>query len=124
MNTHGDCYEAAGKYMMDNGRSGEWILVHAEVIGQGQLEGIPYGHAFLIHKPSGMVHDYSNGRNIVFPKAVYYALGKIEERYIYSGEGYRERHPQIYEYDYEEAMSWISDFETWGPWELETESGY
>ena len=46
--TRGDCYEAAGKYMMGsclrNPDCG-LILVHGEVSGQGPLEGITYGHA-------------------------------------------------------------------------------
>jgi len=117
----GDCYEVAGQWMVENPGT-NCFLIHAEVIGQGHLEGIPYGHAFILC--DDMVHDYSNGRKIVLPKVVYYHLGKIEERYIYSGEGYRERHPQVYQYSQEEAMKKILEFEHWGPWDLETESGY
>tara|TARA_Y100001973_G_C5164004_1_gene315071 strand:+ start:599 stop:967 length:369 start_codon:yes stop_codon:yes gene_type:complete len=120
----GDCYEIAGKYMMDHGRSGEWILVHAEVIGQGELESTPFGHAFLIHKASDMVHDYSNGRNIVYPKFLYYTLGKIEQTFVESKDGWKERQPQVYEYSYDDLLHWINETEHWGPWELETESGY
>ena len=51
MSSLGDCYEVHGRFMLDNFRDAdEYILVHAEVMGQGQLAGVPYGHCFLIHK--------------------------------------------------------------------------
>ena len=73
----GDCYEAAGKYIMSH--PGENLtLVHAEVMGQGQLEGVTFGHAF-VQDEHGNVIDVSNGRNIRMPAALYFALGSIHE---------------------------------------------
>jgi hypothetical protein len=112
MSSGGDCYEAAGKYMMDNCMFGcsNMILVHAEVMGQGPLEGTTFGHAWVLN--GGTVVDMSNGRNLQLPQEVYYALGQID------------RIGNIHEYTWEEARQMIVDNEHWGPWDLETESGF
>ena len=122
----GDCYEVHGRFMLNNFREAdEYILVHAEVIGQGSLAGVPYGHCFLIHKATDTVRDLSNGRDLEMPRAIYYMLGKIDiSRYFDDELGIVERTPKIYEYTREEAMEWMSETGTFGPWELETESGY
>ena len=122
----GDCYEVHGRFMLDNFRDADdYILVHAEVIGQGQLAGVPYGHCFLIHKATDTVMDMSNGRDIKLPRYVYYLLGKIDQSRYYDDEvGLVERTPKIFEYTREEAMNWMAETGTFGPWELETESGY
>ncbi len=111
MNSGGDCYEAAGKYMMDNCMFGcsNMILVHGEVMGQGALAGTTFGHAWVLN--GGTVVDMSNGRNLQLPQEVYYALGQVD------------RIGNIYEYTWEEARQLIVDFEHWGPWDLETSSG-
>lgn len=126
MNSLGDCYEVHGRFMLDNfGEADDYILVHAEVIGQGQLEGIPYGHCFLIHKATDTVHDMSNGRHLELPRVIYYMLGKIDHnQYWKPSEGSVKRTPKIYEYTRDEVMKWMSETGTFGPWELETESGY
>ena len=122
----GDCYEVHGRFMLNNfGKADEYILVHAEVIGQGQLSGVPYGHCFLIHKATDTVHDMSNGRSIEMPREIYYLLGKIDQsRYWDDEQGPVERTPKIYEYTRDEVMEWMGETGTFGPWELETESGY
>ena len=75
----GDCYEAAGKYMMGECLRADGdcnlVLVHAEVTGQGQIEGLKYGHAFVLD--GNAVIDRSNGRDIQMPKEFYYSIGKI-----------------------------------------------
>lgn len=111
MNATGDCYEAAGKYMMDNCMMGgcNLILVHGEVQGQGHLDGVTYGHAWVLD--GGTVIDVSNGRNLQLPQEIYYAIGQIDNI------------GNVHEYTWEEARRLIVDFEHWGPWELETESG-
>ena len=120
----GDCYEVHGKMMLNpSGRN--FILVHAEVMGQGQLAGIPYGHCFLINKMTGTVTDRSNGRNIQMPKEIYYMLGKIDQsEYWDDTMGRVSRTPKIFEYTQEEARDLMLETGTFGPWELETESGY
>ena len=126
MNKLGACYEVHGRLMLNNfSEADEYTLAHAEVMGQGQLAGIPYGHCFLIHKATDTVHDRSNGRDIKMPRAIYYMLGKIDiSRYFDDELGVVERTPKIYEYTRDEVMEWMSKSGTFGPWELETESGY
>ena len=126
MSRLGDCYEVHAKWMVDNFREAdEYILVHAEVIGQGQLAGVPYGHCFLIHKSTDAVHDRSNGRHIKMPRAIYYMLGKIDQsEYWCDVNGRVSRTPKIYEYTRDEVEEWLWETGTYGPWELETESGY
>lgn len=122
----GDCYEVHGRFMLNNfSEADEYILVHAEVMGQGQLAGVPYGHCFLIHKATDTVHDLSNGRDIKMPRAIYYMLGKIDQsEYWDDTMGLVSRTPKIYEYTRDEVMHWMGETGTFGPWELETESGY
>jgi hypothetical protein len=108
----GDCYEAAGKYMMDQclltREDCHLKLVHAEVTGQGPISGLKYGHAFVLD--GDMVIDKSNGRDIKMPKVIYYSVGNIGSN--------------VHEYTFEEFRKNILEHETWGPWDLETESGY
>jgi hypothetical protein len=111
-NSGGDCYEAAGRYMMDNCMvqpACGMKLVHAEVTGQGPIKGLKYGHAFVLDD-RGTVIDRSNGRNVVMPKEVYYLLGQIGSN--------------AHEYTWDEARQKMLEFEHWGPWDLSTESGH
>lgn len=80
---NGDCYEAAGKFMLDNGtnKSG-YTLVHGLVTGQGSLQGVRYGHAWI--EQGDTVIDLSNGRNLRLPKVVYYAIGHCEPKCTYT----------------------------------------
>jgi hypothetical protein len=109
MKPKGNCYEAAARLQMESKQ--DCFLVHAEVIGQGQLTGLPFGHAWV--ECGDMVYDYSNGRNLEIPKQLYYLLGKVEETRVWTDEGVLDREPKIFRYNLD-----------WGPWELETESGY
>ena len=112
-NAGGDCYQAAGRYMMDNcleaDRCDELTLVHGEVAGQGPLEGLTFGHAWVLD--GGTVIDKANGRDLQVPQVLYYAIGQID----YIG--------NTIEYTWEEARKYILEYEHWGPWGLETESG-
>jgi hypothetical protein len=108
----GDCYEAAGQYMMEHsifpGDEKGLILVHGEVTGQGHIEGVKYGHAWV--EDGGTVIDVSMGQNVRMPKAAYYRLGRIGGNvYKYTGQQFRKK---------------VLQHEHWGPWDLETESGY
>ena len=112
MDANGDCYEAAGKYIMDEcvftPKNCTLILVHAEVSGQGPLEGVRYGHAFILDGDT--VIDKSNGRDVRIPKATYYSVGQIGAN--------------VHEYAFEDFRRKILEHEHWGPWDLQTESGY
>lgn len=107
----GDCYEAAGRYIIDHSiaSGSDLVLVHGEVAGQGQLNGVNFGHAWILDGDT--VIDKSNGRNLVLPKIVYYALGGID------------RINNFHEYTWEEARRYIMLYEHWGPWDLETSTG-
>lgn len=108
---HGDCYEAAGKFLMDQSMFGEkgMTLVHGEVAGQGALEGTNFGHAWVEH--NGMVIDKSNGRDIRVPIQVYYALGQID------------RIDNTHRYTWIQARKKIASTGHWGPWDLKTSTG-
>jgi hypothetical protein len=111
-NSGGDCYEAAGKYMMDKCMFGDdcsLILVHGEVAGQGVLEGVTFGHAWVLD--GGTAIDRSNGGNLQLPQTIYYAVGQIDQI------------GNTHEYTWEQARKMITDSEHWGPWDLATESG-
>jgi len=106
----GNCYEAAGKYIMGSrGRDHGLRLVHGEVAGQGPLEGKTFGHAW--DEDGNKVIDTSNGRHIVMPKAVYYALGQIAEIH------------NLKVYTWKQAQKNILKHGHWGPWDLKTRSG-
>ena len=109
-NSGGDCYEAAAKHMFENCVAEcDLILVHGEVAGQGSLEGVTYGHAWVLD--GGTVIDRSNGRNLQLPQAIYYALGQIDQI------------GNTVQYSWSDVREKIMEYEHWGPWELETASG-
>lgn len=97
----GDCYQAAGRLMtsLPDGHT----LVHGMVNGQGSLDGKRFGHAWV--ETDDTVLDYSNGRELEIPKAVYYAIGRIKE----DDNKY---------YNKDETLKWILKTEHWGPWEM------
>ena len=112
----GDCYEAAGQFCMGSVFMpepiefvGEPHLVHAEVKGQGKAEGIRFGHAWVEDEEN--VYDYSNGRRIVMPKVIYYAIGDIQTE-----------HPEKYQrYTFPEARAKMLKTKHYGSWDIETE---
>lgn len=101
----GDCYEATGRFMLDNPESTDYYLVHGMATGQegSPIEGLKFGHSWL--EKDGMVRDIANGKNFELPKQIYYLLGKIDEN-------------EVYRYTKKEVMEWIMKAEHWGPWEL------
>lgn len=113
----GDCYEAAGRYMMDHAVMGDrthLLLVHGEV--EQQVEPwLRYGHAWV--EDGDMVIDVSNGRNIEMPKMLYYAFGQV-----YGNTPPYE--PNIHTYTVKEFQKKVMEYKHWGPWDLVTSSGY
>jgi hypothetical protein len=106
----GDCYKANGDYFMDNAyHEPNLRLVHGEVRGQGELQGITYGHCWC--ELNGDVLDFSNGRNIKIDKRVYYALGGIDHI------------DNLHVYDLNTFNKNIEKHGHWGPWDLKTKSG-
>lgn len=108
----GDCYEAALHYIMDHvlgmgvkDPQHHLRLVHGEVAGQGPMAGTTFGHAWI--EDGDTVIDQSNGRDIRMPKAVYYAVGRIDEI------------GNIHVYTPEQARDQCLRHGVYGPWELE-----
>jgi hypothetical protein len=110
----GDCYEAAAQFCMGFMPEpvqfvGEPYLVHAEVKGQGKVEGIRFGHAWV--EDDENVYDYSNARKIVMPKVVYYAIGDVQTE-----------NPLKYQrYTFSEARAKMLKTKNYGSWDIETE---
>ena len=107
----GDCYKAAGDFCMAAPVEfvGEPYLVHAEVRGQGRAEGIRFGHAWV--EDDENVYDFSNGRQIIMPKVVYYALGDVQTQ-----------NPKKYQkYTFLEARAKMLKTKNYGSWDIETE---
>lgn len=87
-NGDGDCMEAAANLMMRfhtpffgkqlQSKSGNPILVHALVYGQGAVKNLRFPHAWV--EDGDTVIDQSNGRDIQMDKRVYYAVGKIDPK--------------------------------------------
>jgi hypothetical protein len=116
-NKGGDCYVVAGTFAItggkgieDNDYQGTPYLVHAQVIGQGEIAGIPYGHAFI--EDDIYVYDYSNNRSLVIPKELYYSIGQITTEA-----------PYYYKYTFDEARRKMLDTGHYGSWDLKTDSG-
>lgn len=112
----GDCYEAAGQFCMGSVFMpepiefvGEPHLVHAEVKGQGKAEGIRFGHAWV--EDDENVYDYSNGRRIVMPKVVYYAIGDIQT----------DNSLKYQRYTFPEARAKMLKTKHYGSWDIDTE---
>ena len=126
----GDCYEIAGRialngnlknyptrdddgrivYLKENEYIGTPYLIQAQVEGQGQLEGVNFGHSWI--EDDIYVYDFSNGRNLMIIKQFYYYVGQIQQK-----------KPHYYKYTFKKARMWMLKDETFGPWQLETESG-
>jgi hypothetical protein len=116
-NSGGDCYYVSGQFALNNVREiggqafiGTPYLVHAEVSGQGSLLGIGYGHAWI--EDDVLVYDFSNGRDLIFPKDIYYKIGKVVTK-----------KPQYFKYTFEEARKKMATIGTFGCWDLITSSG-
>mgnify|MGYP003152146658 CR=1 FL=1 len=118
-NEGGECYDLAGNWVCENPAH---TLVHAEVTGQGDIEGIRYGHAFAeylgdhegkdyegegtlespIHGlPMMWVYDPSADARL--PADLYYRLGQIDPN-------------TVLRYSAEEALEQSALNSNWGPW--------
>jgi predicted ABC-type ATPase len=115
---NGNCYEKAGKMILYANTKpytkidyiGKPYLVHAQVTGQGAIEGVKYGHAWI--EDDAFVYDYSNKRKLKVPKALYYEIGQIIEQ-----------QPIHFKYTFEQARRKMNEIGHYGSWDLITESG-
>jgi hypothetical protein len=106
-NKGGDCFVINGRtFLNDFSNKQNTYLVHGEVAGQGPLSGITFGHCWI--EDNSNVYDFSNGRELVIPKQLYYMIGNIDKI------------NNIYKYDNKEFLNKLNEFKTWGPWDLKT----
>jgi hypothetical protein len=82
------------------------VLAHGVVTGQGPVAGIRYSHAWLEGEVNGltMAIDFSNGRQVVIPREIYYQAGNIEPR-------------EICRYTEPQARRMLVEHLHYGPWE-------
>lgn len=108
----GDCYETAGRIILNMHSLSKKLdlsnakVVHALVHGQGELEGVRFGHGWI--ELNGTVYDYSNGNDIEFPARAYHAIGHVEKKKGFYAE-----------YDQVEFREKILDSGHWGPWDID-----
>ena len=122
----GDSFPAAWRWMKryeDTDPERDLYVVHAEVRGQGSLEGVQFAHAFVLYLPRGVepsdenilyqgeVVDPANGKTIRMPAAFYFTLAGIFDI------------GNFHIYDALKAMSLAGRTGHYGPWDLETSSG-
>jgi hypothetical protein len=102
----GDCYYAAGEYILDVAQEGA-ILIHGRPTLQCE-PFITFGHAWVEWDEkivNGTIRfAYDVARDIKMPISLYYALGKINPE-------------DNFEYTREEARRMILEYGHWGPWE-------
>ena len=98
---NGDCYQVAGRFIMD--ADDNHRLVHGMVDGQGALSGIRFGHAWIEYK--NKVIDNSNGHSIRVPKDLYYVIGNIKSS-------------ECKYYTPAQAMTFMVKKKHFGPWEM------
>jgi hypothetical protein len=94
----GDCYRAAGNYVLDHADA---VLVHA--IGKpivGKLRGQHFAHAWAVHK--GQAIDLSNGGDIRMDELAYEVLFQTEEKITYN---------------HEQVRVLVLQHKHWGPWD-------
>lgn len=103
----GDCYQKNGSVFLWELDNPNALLVHGEVMGQGPLEGIKFGHCWI--EAGSVVFDRSNGREIAVPKDLYYAIGQIGGN--------------VHKYTLEQVREKVTKTKKWGPWDLKTSSG-
>lgn len=113
-NAGGNCYESALGVMYrlcTDGCPEQYRLVHAEIIGQGPIEGVAHGHAFVVDLVNDIVYDESNGRHLRMDSGVYEALARISV------------HGNVCVYTWDEAVENAFESGHYGPWDLVTSTG-
>jgi hypothetical protein len=97
----GDCYVVSGQIVIRGivdkniKFKGTPYLVHA-VVQHSKIKGLEFSHAFI--EDDENVYDYSNGREIVMPKEIYYFFGKIntQDKDKYRKYTFREAKEKMY----------------------------
>ena len=111
----GNCYESALVWFMEKhlrGQAARYRLVHAEICGQGPLEGVRYGHAWILDVERDVVIDKSNGNDLEWPREKYESAARVS----LAGDN-------KHEYEWKEAREKILEVGHYGPWDLVSSSG-
>ena len=113
----GNCMQAAANLMLRfhtnffgkqlKSKSGNPIIVHALVRGQGPVAGLRFPHAWV--EDGDTVIDQSNGNDIRMDKRIYYAIGGIKpkEKGAYKA------------YSFNEMSKKLRSTNHYGPWDLD-----
>lgn len=110
----GNCFESAMKLMhrlCTTGTAERYRLIHAEIIGQGPIEGIAHSHAFVVDVIDDIAYDESNGRSLQMDVGLYEAIARIAT------------HSNVCVYTWDEAVENAFDHGHYGPWDLVTSTG-
>lgn len=104
----GDCFEANGRWFLNNGQSRPNLrLVHGEVMGYGELKGLQHSHCWI--EDDMFVLDFSKKHGpdgLCVPKFVYYAVGHIDSI------------DNMIKYDRDTFLDRINQTGHWGAWDL------
>jgi hypothetical protein len=119
----GDCFVVAGEAVVTHGAAGEVVrLIHARVTGTGPTEGVVHWHAWVevtarhrlptwdghtVEVMLTLAVDRSNGHDVAMPAELYRKLARIDG--------------EVLEYDPSDAMMWMLQSGTYGPWENDRE---
>lgn len=117
MTGDGDCYQAALMYAqsLSSEEHATHRVCHGEPLGQGPIEGVRHGHAWVersqvVRFPDVDVEqiivtciDKSNGKDIEVPAELYYRLGDIDP-------------VEVKRYEVEAATRFAWKFGHYGPW--------
>lgn len=95
----GQCYEKAAKAIIQGLDIPALRLCHGQPVGQGPIEGIKHGHAWL--ELGDIVIDPSTGG--VFRTEQYYRIGQIKNK-------------EVKRYTRLEAIRMLVQTEHYGPW--------
>ena len=99
----GDCYQAAGRLIIDFMGDKKATLVHGMVNGRGALEGLRFGHAWVEY--GSKVLDHSNGKKQEIPKQLYYSMGGIKSS-------------ECKYYKPIQVLKFMRKIQHWGPWQM------
>jgi hypothetical protein len=125
MKATGNCYENAARYILDEDRESDLTLVHCIVTGTGgDVEGVEYGHAFLIlettreisyqESPTKEIKEWDMPTQVaidvtrdidepmVLPLGLYCGIGKVRNEIHYTREDVRKM---------------VLEHEHFGPWD-------
>jgi len=123
----GDCYDAAvttAEDLIGENDADTVFVCHGRPTGQGPIEGVIHGHAWVeveqrVEIPDDApedlkrafaghsivwVHDRSNGKDLVYPAALYYNAGRIDP-------------DEVARYSLDDAYLNMEEFGHYGPWD-------